>query len=142
MIQYAVEGGDGVECPSDVLVMRPSGRRPYHVIASPLRQRPRPLAGIPAPVALVLIRDPEQQRPIGLDALKQGYALTSREAELALSLTEGETLQRTADRLGMTYETARTHLRHILSKTGTSRQAELMTLLQRMSVGLPDDEHA
>jgi DNA-binding CsgD family transcriptional regulator len=140
MLHYAVAGGDGVECPSDVLVMRPSGRRPYHVIASPLRRRTRPLAGIPTPVALVLIRDPERQRPVGLDALKQGYALTPREAELALSLIEGETLQRTADRLGMTYETARTHLRHILSKTGTSRQAELMALLQRMSAHLLDDE--
>jgi DNA-binding CsgD family transcriptional regulator/PAS domain-containing protein len=140
MLQYAVAGADGVECPSDVLVMRPSGRRPFHVIASPLRRRPGPFAGIAAPVALVVIRDPERQRPVGLDALKQGYALTLREAELALSLSDGETLQRTADRLGMTYETARTHLRHILSKTGTSRQAELTALLQRMSAHLTDDD--
>ena len=120
--------------------MRPSGRRPYHVIAAPLRRRPAPFAGIAAPVALVLIRDSELQRPVGLDALKQGYGLTSREAELALAFSEGETLQRTADRLGIMYETARTHLRHILSKTGTSRQAELMALLQRMFAFLPDDE--
>jgi DNA-binding CsgD family transcriptional regulator len=140
LIHYAVTGGEGVECPSDVVVMRPSGRRPYHVIAAPLRHRPAPFAGIAEPVALVLIRDPERQRPIGLDALKQGYALTSREAELALLLSEGETLLRTADRLGMRYETARTHLRHILSKTGTSRQTELMALLQRMSAHFLDDE--
>lgn len=140
MLQYAVAPGECVECPSDVLVMRPSGRRPYHVIAAPLRRRPAPFAGIAAPVALVLIRDSELQRPVGLDALKQGYGLTSREAELALAFSEGETLQRTADRLGITYETARTHLRHILSKTGTSRQAELMALLQRMFAFLPDDE--
>jgi DNA-binding CsgD family transcriptional regulator len=120
--------------------MRPSGRRPYHVSAAPLRRRPAPFAGIAAPVALVLIRDPDRQRLVGLDALKQGYHLTSREAELAVLFAEGETLQRAADRLGMQYETARTHLRHILSKTGTSRQAELMALLQRMSAHLHDDE--
>jgi DNA-binding CsgD family transcriptional regulator len=40
----------------------------------------------------------------------------------------------------MQYETARTHLRRILSKTGTSRQAELMVLLERMSTHLLDDE--
>ena len=79
------------------------------MIAAPLRRRPAPFAGIAAPVALVLIRDSELQRPVGLDALKQGYGLTSREAELALAFSEGETLQRTADRLGITYETARTH---------------------------------
>jgi DNA-binding CsgD family transcriptional regulator/PAS domain-containing protein len=140
MLQYAVAPGESVECPPDVLVMRPSGQRPYHVTAAPLRRRPASFVGIAAPVALVLIRDPERQHLVGLAALKQGYDLTSREAELALVFSEGETLQRTADRLGMQYETARTHLRHILSKTGTSRQAELMALLQRMSAHLHDDE--
>jgi DNA-binding CsgD family transcriptional regulator len=140
MLRYAVAPGEAVECPPDVLVMRPSGRRPYHLTAAPLRRRPTSFAGVAAPVALVLIRDPERRHPVGLDALKQGYDLTSREADLALSLAEGETLQRAADRLRMQYETARTHLRRILSKTGTSRQAELMVLLERMSTHLLDDE--
>jgi DNA-binding CsgD family transcriptional regulator len=140
LLHYAIAPGESLECPSDVLVMRPSGRRPYHVTAAPLRRRLAPFAGIAAPVAFVLVRDPERQRPVGLDALKQGYDLTSREAELALSLAEGETLHRAADRLRMRYETARTHLRHILSKTRTSRQAELMALLERISAHLLDNK--
>src|SRR5262245_14926619 len=141
VLHYAIAPGDSIECPSAVLLTRPSGRRPYPVTAAPPRRRPAAFAGIAAPVALVLIRDPQRQHPVGLDALKQGYDLTSREAELALSLAEGETLQRAADRLRMKYETARTHLRHILSKTGTSRQAELMALLERMSAHLLDDDN-
>jgi DNA-binding CsgD family transcriptional regulator len=140
IVRYAIAPGDSIGCPPDVVVVRTSGRRPYHLAATPLRRRPGPFAGIPAPVALVLVTDPERQRSVGSSALKQAYGLTSREADVALTLAEGEPLQQVADRLEMQYETARTHLRRILSKTGTSRQAELIALLERMSRHLLDTE--
>jgi DNA-binding CsgD family transcriptional regulator len=48
-------------------------------------------------------------------------------------LGQGQTLDEAAEQLQMRYETARTHLRRILSKTETSRQTELALLLERLS---------
>ena len=55
----------------------------------------------------------------------QTYKLTRKEAMLAAKLSEGKSVEQAAEELAITYETARTHLRRIFSKTGTSRQAEL-----------------
>lgn len=132
-IQYAIAPGEPNHRPRDVLVTRSAGRRPYCIRAAPLRRTPGPFVRVRALRALVLIADPERHRPVAVDALKQTYGLTSKEAGLALALAEGETLQQVAERLEMQYETARTHMRRILSKTGTSRQAELVGLLERIS---------
>lgn len=53
---------------------------------------------------------------------------------LAARLFEGKSLEQVAGELAITYETARTHLRRIFSKTGTSRQAELVLLIARLPV--------
>src|SRR5204862_930282 len=116
-------------CPPDVLVPRPSLRRPYHISASPHRKTVRWCIGTTRPIAWLVIVDPELSRPIGAATLRQGYGLTRKEAALALALAEGETVARAAERLEIRYETARTHLRRILSKTQTSRQAELVALI-------------
>jgi DNA-binding CsgD family transcriptional regulator len=64
--------------------------------------------------------------------LQELYGLTPREADVANKLCEGKTVEQVADDLEMQYETARTHLRRILSKTGTSRQAEMIILLAKL----------
>jgi len=133
LLQYAMAPGESIECPPGVLVPRSQLRRPYYVTAAPLRRTLRPFLGMTTPVAVVLITDPERRRPVAMETLRHAYGLTPREAMLALTLGEGHTLEQAAERLTMRYETARTHLRRILSKTQTSRQAELVMLLERMS---------
>ncbi len=133
LIRYAAAPAESADCPRDVLVSRPSGRRPYHVAALPLRQTPAPFVGTRTPAAMVVVRDPEDYRPVGLGALKQAFGLTNREALFAVALAEGHTLRSVAGQLDIRYETARTHLRRILSKTGMSRQSELIALLERIS---------
>ena len=64
-----------------------------------------------------------------IDLLRCHFGLTQAEARLALHLVAGETLRCAAVKLSITYETARTHLKHIFDKTGTCRQAELVVLL-------------
>lgn len=142
LIQYAIAPDTALECPPDVLVPRQSLRRPYHISASVVRKTPRWLVGTTGPVALLVIVDPELSRPIGAEALRQGYGLTRKEAALAMALAEGETVARAAERLQIRYETARTHLRRILSKTQTSRQADLVALLESLASGAshPTDE--
>ncbi|MBV9078260.1 MAG: helix-turn-helix transcriptional regulator, partial [Methylobacteriaceae bacterium] len=57
------------------------------------------------------------------------FSLTGAEAAVALDLLSGEGLKASARRLGISLETARTHLRHIFAKTGARRQAELVRLI-------------
>jgi DNA-binding CsgD family transcriptional regulator len=92
----------------------------------------RQFTGTAAPLAVVLITDPEQPGPAKLDLLVQLYGLTPKEAEIAVNLSQGKTVEQTAEQLGMTYQTARTHLRRLFIKTGTSRQTELLLLLARL----------
>ena len=132
-IRYAVSPGESLDCPPRVLVRRTSSRLPYHLTAAPLRWTPRAFAGTGAPVAVLLIADPEQRQPVAGDVLKQMFGLTAKEAALARALADGHTLERAAEQLEMRYETARTHLRRIMSKTDTSRQTELVLLLAHLS---------
>src|SRR5262245_38452767 len=64
-----------------------------------------------------------------IDLLRSHFGLTPAEARLALHLVAGETLRSAEAKLSITYETARTHLKNIFSKTGTCRQAELVVVL-------------
>jgi DNA-binding CsgD family transcriptional regulator/PAS domain-containing protein len=78
---------------------------------------------------LVLVHDPGaivRFRPALVAAL---HGLTATEAELASCLAEGRSLADFAAERGCTAHTARTHMKRILEKTGTSRQAELVRLL-------------
>ena len=64
-----------------------------------------------------------------IDLLQCPFGLTPAEARLALHLVAGETLRSAAVKLSISYETARTCLKHIFRKTGTCRQAELVIVI-------------
>jgi DNA-binding CsgD family transcriptional regulator len=64
-----------------------------------------------------------------IDLLQCHFDLTLAEARLALHLVTGETLRSAAVKLSISYETARTRLKHIFRKTGTCRQAELVIVI-------------
>jgi DNA-binding CsgD family transcriptional regulator len=64
-----------------------------------------------------------------IDLLRCHFGLTPAEARLALHLVAGETLRSAEVKLSISYETARTHLKNIFNKTGTSRQAELVIVI-------------
>lgn len=119
--------------PKAVPIPRTSLHRAYQVTAAPLRRRVRQFEGVPTPVGVVLITDPDRQEPANTDLLIQMYKLTPREAALAAKLSEGKSVEQASREMGITYETARTHLRRIFSKTETSRQAELVLLMARLT---------
>jgi DNA-binding CsgD family transcriptional regulator len=121
-----------------VPVPRTSGRRSYQVVVAPVRTRFRHLAGGATPLAMALITDPERPRLPKINLLMQLYGLTPKEAALAGKLAEGESVEQAGEEMGMKYQTARTHLRHIFSKTGTSRQTELLVLVARLPASKED----
>jgi DNA-binding CsgD family transcriptional regulator/GAF domain-containing protein len=123
-----------------LLVDRPSMKRPFQVLISPLR------ADIGwtgrtwlTPVALVLIIDPERA-PWSLERnLRTLFKLTRAEARVASEVATGEGLVGVAESLGILPSTARTHLHRVFEKTDTQRQAELVKLVERVAVLRTDE---
>jgi DNA-binding CsgD family transcriptional regulator len=118
--------------PAAVAIPRVSLRREYLVMAAPLLTRFAQFNGMARPMAVVLITDPERQTPARQELMIRIYRLTPREAAVAEKLFEGKSVAKAAEELTITYETARTHLRRVFSKTGVSRQAELLLLMARL----------
>jgi DNA-binding CsgD family transcriptional regulator len=90
-------------------------------------------SGIIAPFAAsvaVFTRDPAEAPLMPGEAFARLYRLTGGELRVLLALTQGLGAKEAADMLGITEPTARTHLQHIFSKTDTTRQADLLRLLQ------------
>jgi len=108
------------------------------------RARGRPLVAYPlrlasvtynslAPCqAVVVVIDPDAKRRPPEIHLQMSFALTPAEARLATMLATGETLEAAADKCRISYQTARNQLKAVFAKTGTHRQAELVSLLARL----------
>jgi DNA-binding CsgD family transcriptional regulator/PAS domain-containing protein len=62
-------------------------------------------------------------------ALRAGYWLTASEARVCAALVRGENVFGLAQNLGISPQTARTHLKRIFDKTRTTRQPELLQVL-------------
>ena len=107
---------------------RPSGKRPYGIIVGPVSTH-APLLSVPRPVVCVVITDPDRQTPLPNERLQAAFGFTEAEARLAALLANGEELKSAAEKLRITYGTARTRLAEIFQKTETRRQGELIRLL-------------
>jgi DNA-binding CsgD family transcriptional regulator len=84
---------------------------------------------------IVLVADLSASARIAgdLSALPSTFGLTPAEVSFCRRLLLGDSVADAADHLGITVGTARTRLKTIFHKTGTSRQGELMLLLSRLS---------
>jgi DNA-binding NarL/FixJ family response regulator len=117
--------GDGAG--GGLSLARPSGRHPLSLLVAPI-----PMAGSPetgAPCAAVFVSDPERRAATTHDLLRRLYGLTRAEAILASAMMQGKSVERSCLELGISTNTARTHLKRIFCKTDTSRQGELISLL-------------
>ena len=120
--------GQGLNGTSFMQISRPSGRQPFSVMVSPLLSAPAGALSREAVVAC-FISDPEAGHVPTLEALGQIYGLTPAEAEVVQLLAKGLPLDEIAADRGISLNTVRSHLKHIFSKTGTSRQGELLGLV-------------
>lgn len=124
----AIANGEGVQPAGVMQALRPSGKRAYSILVSPLSRGSFALARI-RPAACVVISDSESSPPVTQDVLRKLYGLTPAEIRLALKLATGMSLQSAAMELAISYKTARTQLAVIFRKTATSRQGELVKVL-------------
>jgi DNA-binding CsgD family transcriptional regulator/PAS domain-containing protein len=127
----ATSGADG-ESPGMVDAMsitRPSGRAKFGVLVRSIPLRPWSESK-QRPAVVVFLRDPESNatQP-SRELVRRLFGLTRAEAQLALLLAEGLTLDEASERMNVRRNTARTHLRSAFGKTGVTRQTMLVRLL-------------
>jgi DNA-binding CsgD family transcriptional regulator/PAS domain-containing protein len=113
-------------------VARPSRRPPYRLL---LIMAVPSSAAIPLDLcqsaAAILIVNTEAGRELDPGILGQLFSLTPAEARVTAKLGVGLSAEEIAAQMGLSLETVRTYIRHILSKTGTGRQGELIALVLR-----------
>jgi DNA-binding CsgD family transcriptional regulator len=116
----------GTTTPEALRLVRPSGRRPLSLRLEPLHAEGSP---DDARFAIVWMRDPDCIEPPPRERLMEHYGLTPAEAGITRLLLRGLDLAQASASLRITIQTARTHLRSVLGKTGTHRQSELLRLV-------------
>jgi DNA-binding CsgD family transcriptional regulator len=126
------------EHPERVVAMclnRPSGRRKMMAVVRGFPQAKEADGRMRSTVAIFL-RDPDTPAGPAQDIARQLFDFTPAEAQLAIELLNGLSLDEAAAKLGILRNTGRAHLRAIFSKTGVTRQSELVRVLLNGALGL------
>lgn len=113
---------------------RPSGR-PISAVVSPIGvslgfQLAR------QDLALILVSDPDHGASAIDEVLRAQYGLTPSESRVAVKLAQGVSLEQLTEDLHISLNTAKTHLKSIFAKMGSSRQSELIAAILSGPAGL------
>jgi DNA-binding CsgD family transcriptional regulator len=127
------EGGSGWDSdhsgPMALSLTRQRGR-PLGLVFMPLRPRSELRErGHRSARVLAVFHDPDAVLRLDPGLIARLHGLTSTEALLASALAQGLSLAQFAANRGCTEQTARTHLKRVLDKTGVRRQSELVRVL-------------
>ncbi|MEJ2458456.1 MAG: helix-turn-helix transcriptional regulator [Novosphingobium sp.] len=87
-------------------------------------------AGSRSSVALLIFPPVGSRGPLSAAVLSELYRFTGAEALLAAAICEGESTRTFAERKGISIFTARSQLKQVLAKTGTTRQSEMVGLIR------------
>ena len=87
---------------------------------------------IPQATAAVFVTQAGAKLSADMGAIARSFCLTSAETRLLEHLAQGATLTEVSSALGISLATAKTHLSHIFSKTGVTRQTDLIALVNRL----------
>lgn len=108
---------------------RPSGEMPLNLLLRPIAMSYQAQNGTRRPAVAVFIRDPADSPQASRNLLRSLFQLTRTETEVAMLVMDGQTLDETAEALGVSRNTVRAHLRGVFAKTGATRQAQLVKTL-------------
>ena len=110
-------------------IVRPSCRRPLPLVISPTRNAASPFGRSHA--VTIAFADPERAPEAEADRLARLYGFTVREAAVAALLVQGHSPSEVADKLAMTENTVRTHIRHLFNKMRVERMSDLIRLMMQ-----------
>lgn len=88
----------------------------------------------PGPLVMLVVHSSQEIAALPSDILWRAFSLTDAEAGLAEALLSGATLGDFAKERQVSKQTLRNQLVGVMRKTGTRRQAELVSLLTRLSL--------
>jgi len=115
--------------PAAIRIKASDGATLCRLVVFPLAPR-EDAAGLPSGAAcMVLVHDERRPRALTPASLMASYKLSPGEARLAAALFSGQSLPAAADALGITRNTAKSHLSRIFDKTGARSQSALLKLL-------------
>jgi DNA-binding CsgD family transcriptional regulator len=105
--------------------LRASGAPDYRISMHALRNAN--VAG--EPCICISIHDTHASQRVDARTLQQLYALTPMQAGIAAALFAGFSVEQLTQRLGISHNTVRTHLKGVFRKCSVRSQAELLRLL-------------
>ena len=105
-------------------IRRPSGAKAYLCLLKPIPVSPRE----PKAYALFAV-DAQKSKAASPRRIIELFGVTNQEARIASLLAAGARLDEASARMGISIGTGRFHLKNLLGKTTTSRQAELSQLI-------------
>ncbi len=114
---------------ASVHLPRPSGRPPLH--AQIHRMPAGPLSHDGRHRAMLIVEQTAPDHVVEGWSAGKHYGLTARELDLAVTLAKGRDLRTSALTLGISYQTARSHLRSVFAKTDIHRQSDLIRAVLR-----------
>ncbi len=118
-----------------ILIHRQNAERPLAVYVLPITLSSHPAAQFLSHArAIVLVINPEAGGPADPALVRDVLGLTLGEARVAALVGSGFAPREASERLGITEETARSVLKRVFSKTGVSRQSELVLLLSKLVI--------
>lgn len=108
---------------------RPTGEVPLNLLLRPIALNYEGQGKARRPAVAVFIRDPNDSPQASRHLLRSLFQLTRTETEVAMLMMDGLTLDESAERLCLSRNTVRAHLRGVFAKTGATRQAQLVKTL-------------
>ena len=120
-------------------IPRNNGSFPILTIMTPLPLSMNSFGHRQIPRVIVIFKDLEKQNQPKIEILKNLWNFTEAESRVASHLLLGQDLRSIADSADVSMNTVKTHLKHILEKSGTHRQAAFVAAAHNTLSGIPSD---
>jgi DNA-binding CsgD family transcriptional regulator len=118
---------DGVGSNRSFPVRGPDAQVALIAHVAPIRRSARDLFS--QSVGVLILMPAKTPHAPSVELVQSLFDLTAAEARVARSLTVGQTVDEIAAEKGISSHTVRTHVRGVLEKTGSRRQADVIALL-------------
>lgn len=121
----------GISKPVPPLVIHRTDKRPFTLTSYPVVLQASDV--FQGARAILLIKDPEEKRIIAQRVLKDAFRFTPTEHRVASLLLANLNTEEISEKLDVSKEAIRFHLKSMFAKTDTNQQAQLVSLLTRYS---------